>query len=62
MSEARYVPNGELQGDASGMSDHGNSKVGDYSKSLGDAKRSDLDKGYCDKGSMTDTGSDKGFA
>ena len=61
-TEARYVPNGKLQGDDSPMSDHGNAKSGDFSGSLGDAKKSDLDKGYCGKGSLSGTDSDKGFA
>ena len=61
-TESRYVPTGELQGDTSSMSDHGASKAGEYSKSLGGAKKSDLDKGYSAKGSLTDTDSDKGFA
>ncbi len=62
MSEARYVPNGELQGDNKPMTDHGNSKSGDFNGSLGEAKRSDLEKGYCSKGGMSGTDSDKGFA
>jgi len=61
-TEARYIPNGELQGDTTPMSDHGNSKSGEFQNSLGDAKKSDLEKGYCDKGSLSGTDSDKGFA
>lgn len=61
-TEARYVPTGDLQGDDGSMSDHGASKSGEFKSSLGDAKKSDLDKGYCAKGAMTDTDSDKGFA
>lgn len=61
-TEARYVPTGELQGDSKPMEDHGNSMSGDFGNSLGDAKRSDLGKGYCGKGMMSGTDSDKGFA
>lgn len=62
MKESRYVPNGQLQGDDAPMNDHGNSMKGEYDNSLGESKRSDLHKGYCDKGNMKGTDSDKGFA
>lgn len=63
MSELNYRPSGELQGDTKPITDKGGSMSGDYSKSLGEASKADLAKGYCDKSSMTsDTKSDKGFA
>lgn len=63
MSEARYVPNGEVQGDDRPIIDNGGSKMGDFSNSLGEASRADLEKGYCNRKSITDcTKSDKGEA
>lgn len=61
-TEARYVPTGKLQGDDKSISDHGASKSGEFKGSLGDAKKSDLEKGYCGKGAMAGADSDKGFA
>lgn len=52
-----------VRGDEKPMTDKGASTQGDYAKSLGDANKSDLMKGYCDKGQITgDTRSDKGYA
>lgn len=56
-------PKGEICGDDKPMSDKGGSKMGEYSKSMGEASKSDLDKGFCCKESITsDTKSDKGYA
>ncbi|MGR9117427.1 MAG: hypothetical protein ACU85E_16890 [Gammaproteobacteria bacterium] len=63
MKDYNYRPSGELQGDMKPMKDSNASRMGDFNKSLGDAKKSDLMKGYCPEGSITnDTKSDKGFA
>lgn len=58
-----YRPSGELQGDDNAINDNGGATKGEYDKSLGEASKSDLAKGYCNKKSITGcTGSDKGFA
>ena len=57
------MKNQEVRGDTRPMTDKGASTAGEYSKSLGDASKSDLMNGYCKEGQITgDTKSDKGFA
>jgi hypothetical protein len=53
MSEYKYVPDGMLQGDDKPMKESGASRAGEFNKSLADAKRSDLKKGYCAKESFS---------